>query len=82
MDAAIRLPSYFSCSSWPALTRFKFMSALLVLGGIFPQIARMGGVGALHLGYDLLKWQLLRDDKRVIPGPDQFVLYQTGAAPP
>ena len=58
------------------------MSALLVLGGIFPQIARMGGVGALHLGYDLLKWQLLRDDKRVIPGPDQFVLYQTGAAPP
>ena len=41
-------------------------------------IVGMGGVGALHLGYDPRKWQLLRDDQQVIPGPEQFVLYQRG----
>ena len=46
--------------------------------GLYPQIGRMGGVGALHLGYDPRKWQLLRDDQQVIPGPEQFVLYQRG----
>jgi len=66
-------------AGWP-LFRLENVSDV-VLGGIYPQIGRMGGVGALHLGYDPRKWQLLRDDQRVIPGPEQFVLYQRSAAP-
>ena len=51
----------------------------VVLGGIYPQLGRPGGVGALHIGYDARKWQILRDESRAIGGTEQFVLYQRGA---
>lgn len=50
----------------------------VMLGGIYPQLGRLGGVGALHIGYDPRQWQLLRDDGRTISGTEQFVLYQRG----
>jgi hypothetical protein len=53
----------------------------ITVGGIYPQIRGMGGVGALHLGYDPRKWHLLRDGDRRIPALGQFVLYQSGASP-
>lgn len=50
----------------------------ITVAGIYPQIRNMGGIGALHLGYDPRKWNLLRDDDRLVPALGQFVLYQRG----
>lgn len=52
----------------------------VVLAGIYPQLAGLGGVGALHLGYDSRSWFIVRDGEQIIRGDAQFALYQTGAA--
>lgn len=52
----------------------------IVLAGIYPQLAGLGGVGALHLGYDSRSWLILRDGERTVRGDEQFALYQTGPA--
>ncbi|MBP7142290.1 MAG: hypothetical protein KBA71_10315 [Opitutaceae bacterium] len=48
----------------------------VMLGGIYPQLARPGGGGALHIGFDARQWQILRDGARTIGGAEQFVLYE------
>lgn len=54
--------------------------AEVAIGGIYPQLGRLGTVGALHIGYDPREWHILRDEHRRIGATEPFVLYQRGAA--